>query len=551
MRKIIFLILIIFLIYTRLVGLNWGLPYPMHPDERNMAWALLKLSPHNFFEPNFFAYGQFSLYLGYILLSLRKGLAVNFTNAVLSLRIVAVFASLITFFYLKKILDLFKLTNPLFLLIFIFSPALIQLAHFGTTESLLMAYVSALSYYSIKILKTKLTNKTRENYVGLMSFIIGLAIATKVSSLIFLIIPLLFFLFLPTKKRISQWIYQLVLIILGSLIISVIFSPYNFIDFNKFIDSMRYESAVATGTTAVFYIRQFIYSLPVLFQFTRVFPFALGEGDLVLFIVGFFTRLKDRRINFLRFTWLIIFLSNAFLFSKWSRFMAPVFPLMLIFTIFGLDYVWRVTKSHLIFLTFLLIAILPGIAYLSIYQSPDVRFKASNWIYKHIPAGSRILFETANVVDVPFPTNQGKSHWPNYRGVSFNFYNLDTDRKVSRDLHSQLEKADYIIIPSRRVFYDHTCYQSDREGRIKLFNHKWGYDLDVCNKYKKRYPKLNNYYEKLFSGKLGFEKIAEFASFPRLNFFGHSLQFADEGAEETWTVFDHPVIRVYKKVSKF
>ena len=38
------LLLFLVLIYTRVVGLNWGLPYPMHPDERNMANAITSMT---------------------------------------------------------------------------------------------------------------------------------------------------------------------------------------------------------------------------------------------------------------------------------------------------------------------------------------------------------------------------------------------------------------------------------------------------------------------------------------------------------------------------
>ena len=32
------------LVYSRFVNLGWGLPYPMHPDERNMANAVHQLN---------------------------------------------------------------------------------------------------------------------------------------------------------------------------------------------------------------------------------------------------------------------------------------------------------------------------------------------------------------------------------------------------------------------------------------------------------------------------------------------------------------------------
>jgi hypothetical protein len=65
---------------------------------------------------------------------------------------------------------------------------------------------------------------------------------------------------------------------------------------------------------------------------------------------------------------------------------------------------------------------------------------------------------------------------------------------------------------------------------------------------RKEFPKLNQYYQNLFSGRLGFEKVAEFSTSPKISFFGKTLlEFPDEKTEETWTVFDHPVIRIYKR----
>lgn len=40
---IIYALLFLVLLSTRFVNLGWGLPYPMHPDERNMVDAITKL----------------------------------------------------------------------------------------------------------------------------------------------------------------------------------------------------------------------------------------------------------------------------------------------------------------------------------------------------------------------------------------------------------------------------------------------------------------------------------------------------------------------------
>ncbi len=62
-----------------------------------------------------------------------------------------------------------------------------------------------------------------------------------------------------------------------------------------------------------------------------------------------------------------------------------------------------------------------------------------------------------------------------------------------------------------------------------------------------RYPMTILYYQLLFSGKLGFERIAEFTSYPTL--FG--IQFPDQVAEESFSVYDHPRVQIFKKTSAF
>ena len=85
----IFIALFLLLFYTRFINIGWGLPYPMHPDERNMANAIqtlnCKFSIFNFqfsnlrecFNPHFFAYGQFPLYLGYLIVYFLKFFRLN------------------------------------------------------------------------------------------------------------------------------------------------------------------------------------------------------------------------------------------------------------------------------------------------------------------------------------------------------------------------------------------------------------------------------------------------------------------------------------------
>jgi hypothetical protein len=570
----LWLFLIGLLVYTRFVNLGWGLPNPMHPDERNMADSIIQLGcklpdvvlnlPESIsgkwdiftwirvsdfdlagcFDPNFYAYGQFPLYLGYLLTFFIKfvtsnfGTHIGFSEATIALRIISASSSVLTVFYLSKLVSLFfehkhikTLAAILTAVVVIFSPYAIQFAHFGTTESLLMLFYSMIVYLSVKLISGKIDDLS---YVTSVSVIMGLSIATKVSAAVFMIVPFMA-VFASGHSRLHYpfW-YGLVrkiidcgFLVVFSAILFLFFSPHTLINWNDFSGALKYESGVALGQYLVFYTRQFIDSAPVLFQMEKVFPYALGMVVFILSVLGFFgLNWSNPKINFLRLSFLSYFLTSAFMFAKWSRFMAPVFPIMTVFAVLFVLYLAEKNKTEKwiyaiksFFLVILVGAmIIPGIAYLSIYEKPDVRYVASEWIYSNIPEYSYILSETANVVDIPLSVAGNNL---NYKVISFNFYDLDQDQSLQMELIEHLNNAEYIFVPSRRLFANHRSPD---------------------------FPLVERYYEDLISGKLGFEKIAEFTSYPKIAVAGITLiEFPDEDAEETWTVFDHPVIRVYKK----
>ncbi len=624
-KKVAIGIVILCLFYTRFVNLGWGLPYPMHPDERNMAVAIAQLSCPSFpsdecLNPHFYAYGQFPLYLAYFPVQFLHQVTgyqdrnITYGEAVLALRLISALASVLTVWFMLKIFDclvplisrsvnriygskenlaadkevktweerstLFK--NPFIFLIaaiFIFSPGLIQVAHFGTTESLLALFYVVLIYFGLQII-TK--NYSYHKYLLLTSLTMGLALATKASALAFAAVPFfsLAFYYMESEdsRKLLRLCFATVNFLCISCIVSILFSPYNFIVFSDFLSSMYYESDIATGKYVAFYIRQFVGTMPVLFQFIYIFPYALGWGIIVLFILGFLFLPFNREVNLMRIAFLAYFIPSAFLFSKWTRFMSPIFPIMLLFATFFLFKAyfrvrleiiklskrnWSVISvaNWIIFAVFSFLTILlclRGAAYLSVYQRPDVRYTASEWVYKNMENGAYILSETANVVDVPIE-NPDKNINPankTYRYISFNTYDLDSNYLLQDELSDHLEKADYIFVPSRRVFMNHTCYNehlvSERDTR----------DLDTlylgsknlvndCVEKSQDYFAINSYYNRLFSGELGFKKVAQFSAFPKISLFGKTLvEYPDEGAEESWSVFDHPVIRIYKRVEE-
>jgi len=540
-KKVFFLFLIFFLgAFIRFYNLGWGLPYPFHPDERNMAEAITRLES-NKLDPEFYAYGQFPLYLAYftgtIFWSLVKGKAVeslSFTQATLALRFWSAFFSVMTlvvgYLIAKKLFEK-EIYHFLSLILLVFTPGLIQIAHFGTTESILAFCFLAVVFFSLKILE----KPSCKNFLGAAG-LLGIALGTKISAATFFVPFVLasFFQILRQKKWTKRMGYFFYLAIFLGLILVITFltSPYLFLKYPQSRGTLLYEISVAKGKPVLFYTRQFIKTPLVLFQLTKVFPYALGWPIFILGTLGFLlalvllikNSLKRKKVSYLDTSFLIInaafvvyFFSQAFLFCKWTRFMAPIFAFFPIFATFFLRYL--INLKYLSYLIILL-SIFPGLLFSSIYFYPDIRFTASEWIYKNIPSNSQILFDTGNVVDIPVPTPNFDKFFslPSYVLVSFDFYHLDEDPELFPKLLNYLETSDYIIVPSRRIFANHL--------RIP-----------------EKYPKTAKYYELLFSGKLGFVQIARIEPF-------YSKIFKDEKAEETFTVFDHPTIRIYKNIDR-
>ncbi|PIZ63738.1 hypothetical protein COY16_01120 [Candidatus Roizmanbacteria bacterium CG_4_10_14_0_2_um_filter_39_13] len=563
--------LIVTLIYTRFVGLDWGLPYPMHPDERNMVNAILGMTCHegwniDCLNPHFYAYGQIPLFIGYFFTTIAsvwtQSFRINFNETVLSLRFLSAVSSVLTVFVMTKVAVLLsKKTshNVLIALItFIFSPVFIQFAHFGTTESLLMLFVSILIYFAVLFIQS---NISLSRYVLWSGVIFGLAVSTKVSSVFFAAIPILAICITTfnNQERISvvTAFFSLIKIAFLAVIVFVVTSPYNLFDWEAFVHSMNYESSVGIGTYKAFYTRQFEYTMPLTFQFIHVFPYALGIPIFMLSIFGFFSLPWNKTHIMLRLTAIALFIPNAFMYAKWSRFYSPVFPVVILIgclvIIQLIDMNLRIKIKivhtvHSIVLSLVVIAVMIyGMAYVSIYRHPDVRFRASQWIYENIPASAHILSETANVVDIPMPNSlidYSVVNQKNLNPISFDFYEVGNNEILEHDLDDQIKSAEYIFVPSRRIFWNHSCLKSNNT----LQNIRYSYEESRCESLEKEYPLQTAYYQDLFSGTLGFKQVAEFQSYPRIELFGQILiEFPDEAAEETWTVFDHPVIRIYQR----
>jgi hypothetical protein len=519
--------------YLRFYKLDWGNGNFFHPDEYHIAGSADQLHFPDQMHPHFFAYGTFTIYLIYFTKLIISSVVqnINLNTFLIGRFYSALFSTLtIPLIYLigKRFL---KSTNALLAAFFIaITPGLIQQAHFTTPESILTFWLLMALYFGILWLK-----KEKQYYLLLSAVSAGLAMATKVVALTLLPVIMV----LPITKikkpllKNKKLFVRIILIASIAVLTFVIVFPYSLLAKDEFVSSMRYETGVGRGDPLVFYIRQFIGTKPFIFQMEKIFPYALGPLLIAAGFIGlvaiFVTSIKEITYKKRDYTkmlvvavFLSLFLPNIFLFAKWTRFMAPSLPFFALFTAYLIETVNNIKRRFLknillITLSLLLVANLTWtMMFFSIYTRDDVRVTATEWINENLPASSFILTEQGNMLEVPLTGDFIKK--------SFDFYNLDENQQLKSDLPPLLTATDYFIIQSRRIYYNH----------LKL---------------PARFPTTSNFYYALFSGKLGFEKIAEFDSYPQLNIAGRVLKIPDEDAEETWTVFDHPVLRVYKKVN--
>ena len=445
--KLVPTLILVVLLFTRFVKLDWGDGYFFHPDENNMASAVAQFSPTNL-NPHFFAYGQFPLYLGYFSLRLAH-LTNTFSNSVLILRLWSAFFSVVsvTLIYLIVARVINHQTGLVALVLATFNPGLIQVAHFGTTESLLIFDFLILIYLSLKIYDEPLSWRL----YFLSGVFAGLGLASKISALIFLgpVLLSIFFSLLHSKKIFSLFLRSFITIFFAGLFF-VLFSPYNLIAKSELLSSMAYETQVATGKSLVFYTSQFIGSIPYLFQIGNIFPYVSGIFQFVFAFVGIylfslhfpsFTKRQKILWSIVLIPSLVYFLYFGQLYVKWTRFVSPVF---FIFPFFSAFFITQL-KSKWLQISLVILACIPGIVFTSIYLQPDIRLIASKWLISQLPENSTVLSEGGNVVNLPLGANSLDVE-------NFDFYQLDNNIKMSLDLSHSLRDSEYVLVPSRRIF---------------------------------------------------------------------------------------------------
>lgn len=522
------LLLIAFLIlisaFFRFYNLNWDQGNFYHPDERNIANAVTKIRFFSRLDPQFFAYGGFSIYL-------YTG-AVNIISFITKdsswisdwglINVVARFFSalfstltIIPLYFLAKKIASTK-TALIAVILYTFTVTSIQTSHYGVTESVITFIGVLICLFSI--INFKKLNLANTIILGVIS---GIGIAAKISSVLFLIMPFSSFILMINKNdlKLRKIAFYFLLFSIICFLVFTLFSPFTFINWSKFLESMNYESGVATGSLPVVYTLQFDNTLRYIFQIKNLF-WQIGLAALfsVLgFIFLLYKALKTKNKEILIFILfpLIYFLYVGAWHTKFLRYMVPIVPFLIILAGILLAEIRLKYKifGKILIMIVILSSVFWSVAFFSIYTRPQTRIAASRWIYSNIPRGSKILGEQW---DDGLPNPIGQFNPSVYQITQLAMYDTDNEEKINY-LSSNLSNSDYIIFNSRRL-YGTLIYLVDE------------------------YPITSRYYKLLFSGKLGYVKVAEFTSYPSIL----GLTINDDSSEETFQVYEHPKVLIFK-----
>lgn len=555
----------------RLYGSGASVGANFHPDERQIMYQVVKLSwpqswaqffdqAHSPLNPHFFAYGSFPLYLlatvGNLLSHISPVLA-DFAHLTLAGRVLNAFFDTGTIL-LTAWLALLLTPDPtperrrawsvalLAAACVAFTPFQVQLSHFYTVDTMLLFFVVLTLLACVKLVRTE--RLVTWSLVAGISYALGLA--TKFSAAP-LVVPLLVALGLRWYYRRDVWEFFIALIYAGctTILAFVVAMPYALLDMQEFVPQVSYQGDLARGLIDLPYVRQFAGTTPVLYQVQNMVLWGMGLTLGLAALAGLLWlcwRLwrHEMAIWLVLLSWVVVYGGiNCSFFVKYMRYMLPIYPFLvlmgacMLISLATLNTTnWGRVQARLVKIgsSVLIGLVLAGtlfqcLALDAVYSQPNTRIQASDWIFTHLKPGTVLTYEQWDdalpfAVDGHDPSVYPQAVYTNAQGMpqqGLDLYGDDTPAKAQM-IASMLMQVGAITMPTDRL------------------------DKSIP-RLPDRYPLTINYYKLLYSGQLGFHLAATFANHP--NFLGISLD--DSGADESYSVFDHPTARIFVRDSPF
>ena len=614
--NLIILGILLFAALLRLNGLNWDSGFGFHPDERSLylrADCMYRIlaealgyktcvsdypnvrtgmpgistflnpdtSPLN---PRWFPLGSVLIYL---LVAIRffleifvdlQALDMRYAGRILSA--LADIASVGMIYIIGR--RLFSTRIGLLAAFFMASSAInVQSSHFYRPETF-----SALFCLFVFWALIRLYDEQRLRDVLIVGALLGLALSPKIN-VVFLVLPLFVTCFLisqaNSKERgyiylVSRLTIYLGISLLSAMCVYVLLNPYAVLDIGTYYSDVKSQSLMAKNAGMWPFTTQYVGTMPLLYQLKQSVVWGLGipigviSWSGVIFSIVLLCRRKASRFaDSIILIWLVpqlIFLESFEV--HFTRYLFCLIPFMVLL---GARLLISIVDSarHIVvsgncekylkgvlhwmplhrfpnayasnvitisFCAFVTLAILPGLAFSSVYLEPHTAVQGSEWLHLNVPSGTKILSD--NHWDEFIPGMERYDVW------QFPLYESDSREKIS-ELARNLSESDYL------VFYSYRPFVSALRAEDK-------------------YPLSAQYYRFLFEGKLGYELVERFHSYPSLwrvslkddpySYVGlpeplDSLQSSDSHlhinlgyADDNVVGYDHPQVLIFQNTAK-
>ncbi len=538
-----------------MAGNNFDRGLHLHPDERWLMMVEERINLFDRLDPDFYAYGTLPLYILKAVGQLHDHFFLTKMNNYDGLLYLGR--------YLTSGLDIlmiglvglitWRLTERKHLSLLaglgyglMFFP--IQNSNFFTVDIFVSVSVSTILLGVLSYLKTKKSIWLLVTFVAM-----GTALATKVTPII-IIAPALVYLILlplliPDKKKLSRKVVTAIITaVIGTALTASVFGltmPFALIKPHQVIKEVTTQLEMNTDAYIFPYTLQYVGTPPYFYYLENMAIYGTGPILFGLAVAGLIVTswqilaskgqrklwqwLRDLAtrpiVVYLGFN-LIYFIVIGRSAVKFMRYGLPLYPALAILAGLGLAWIlsWKKLNWNLrryLVITLLALASWWTIGFMQIYQKPHTRITASEWMRQNIPAGSMVAVE----------------HWDDrmplygseiYQYVELPLYELPDDNQKWQLVNSYLAQADYIVIASNRL----------STPLPKLAD---------CDRWKKCYPLTAQYYHQLFAGKMEFKEVARFNNFPRFWTPFGSYELNDQTADESFTVYDHPEVIIFKK----
>ena len=591
----------------RFYGVNWDQRGLFHPDERAILMNTDRLalppagdlgvlldadkSPWN---PHWFPYGSLPLYLlKGVQLALHPVVHLDLYDLRIPGRIISALADtlvvLMVFILGRRYFG--RNTGLLAAGLTALSVINIQLSHFYAVDTILALFTIASIYFIISVSRE---GQRRDSVLA--GLFIGLGLATKISLspiILIYLMALALFVFsgdgdrltpaMPNRAKLARAFDGAVLAAITAFVVFFISEPYALLDWpiisfkdqsiggilssirglmagavqgvagNQFVRDVTEQSGMVRRIFDYPYTRQYVNTPDYWYHVQQLAVWGLGiplgiAAWLGLPFGALRAAVRRRKSDILMISWVVLYFFIVGSFQvKFLRYMLPITPFLILYgSQMVMAIVSRISVVGPKAATYARIgvAVLVGVtafyalAYVSIYSRPHPATSASQWIRSNVPAGASIL----------------KEHWeeglPNlgqYKWAELPMYEDDTPQKTAQ-VSQMLAGADYLVFYSQRLYA-------------------------TIPRLKERYPVSSEYYRLLFSEAIGYRLVHFDTSYPGLlgvslmddtfsrpglptpyalqNFKPSAISIDMGFADESFTVYDHPLVMIFKNEEHF